>query len=89
MSSRYRVLDAARDAVRDREGQYGSPSANMTRAAALATVMLAGKLKRDLSAADMVIIHLSIKMGRLAESPDHHDTHVDLAGYASLMSEVV
>jgi hypothetical protein len=89
MSSRYRVLDAARDAVRDREGQYGSPGANMTRAAALATVMLAGKLKRELSAADMINIHLSIKMARLCETPNSHDTQVDLAGYASLMSEVV
>ena len=43
----------------------------------------------ELSPADMILVNLAIKMSRLIEKPDHTDTQVDIAGYASLMSEVV
>ena len=88
---RMEILDLAKTAVTDREKQYASPDVNYTRVAAIVQVILQEKLRdsAQLSPADMVLINLAIKMSRLIEKPDHKDTQVDIAGYASLMSEVV
>lgn len=91
-ATRFGILDAAKRAVEDREGTYGSPARNFERQAALAQVILADKLRpgAEISAADMVMLNtIAIKGARWIESPDHVDTAVDVAGYASLMSEVV
>lgn len=87
---RFKILDAAKAAVTDREGTYGSPRENYERQAALANILLAGKLKSKLSAADMIILHIgAIKVSRLVETPDHEDSHIDIAGYAAILPEVV
>ena len=87
---RFAVLDGAAKAVSDRENRYGGPSANFGRAAALANVILKDKLKSDaeISAADWVLLMIALKTARLMNEPDHTDSQVDLAGYASLLSEV-
>ena len=92
MTTRFEILEAAKKAVRDRGAHYGSPQTNFERQAALANIILAGKLKPgcEISAADMVMVNaIAVKGARWIESPDHEDTAVDVAGYASLMSEVV
>jgi len=88
---RLKVLEDARKVVTSRERYYGSPDLNHERQAQIATVILRGKLKPDfdISAADMLMIHmLAVKGSRLIETPGHEDTHVDIAGYAAILSEV-
>jgi len=88
---RFDILRLAEAAVTDREKQYSSPDVNYDRVARIVTVILEEKLRLgvELSPADMIMINLAIKLSRLIETPDHRDTQVDIAGYASLMSEVV
>ncbi len=88
---RFEILQLAEAAVTDREKQYSSPDVNYDRVARIVQVVLQDKLRpeAELSPADMVMVNLAIKISRLIEKPDHQDTQVDIAGYASLMSEVV
>ena len=88
--NRYQVLAAAEATVKDREGDYGSPRKNFERIAALWNVILAGKLgeEHEISAADVAMMMVSIKLARLIETPDHDDSAVDLAGYAALLGEI-
>jgi len=87
---RFNILSSAANTVRDREGDYGSPALNFERQADFANVILKDKLKGEISAADMVLINaIAIKGSRLLNSPDHQDSQIDMAGYASLLSEVV
>ena len=85
---RFEILQLAEAAVTDREKQYSSPDVNYDRVARIVQVILQDKLRpeAELSPADMVMVNLAIKISRLIEKPD---TQVDIAGYASLMSEVV
>ena len=88
---RFEILQLAEAAVTDREKQYSSPDVNYDRVARIVQVVLQDKRRpeAELSPADMVMVNLAIKISRLIEKPDHQDTQVDIAGYASLMSEVV
>ena len=90
---RFKILESATNAVTDREATYGSPAENYERQAALANIILKDKLRDHeglaISAADMILINaLAIKGSRLINQPNHVDSQVDLAGYASLLSEV-
>ena len=88
---RFETLRLAEAAVTEREKQYNSPDVNYDRVAKIVQVILQEKLRPEapLSPADMILINLAIKLSRLGEAPDHKDSQVDIAGYASLMSEVV
>ena len=87
---RFKILDRATEAVTDRENYYGAPEDNYERQAALANVVLASKLKGELSAADMILLHaIAIKGARLINQPDHEDSQVDMAGDAAILAEVV
>jgi len=88
--NRYQVLAAAEAAVKDREGSYGSPQENFERIAKLWNVILAGKLgeEHEISAADVAMMMIGIKLARLIETPDHQDSAVDAAGYAALLAEI-
>jgi len=97
--NRYQALAAAEATVKDREEHYGNPQQNFERIAALWNVILAGKLYKDthsqllnfscqISAADVAMMMIGIKLARLIETPDHQDSAVDLAGYAALLQEI-
>ena len=88
--NRYQVLAAAEAAVKDREGSYGSPQENFERIAKLWNVILAGKLgeEHEISASDVAMMMVAIKLARLIETPDHKDSAIDLAGYAALLAEI-
>jgi hypothetical protein len=88
---RDQVLENAQKAMAARESIYGSPQVNYERQAAFANIILKDKLKPDfpLSARDMVMLHLlAIKASRLVETPEHEDSHIDVAGYAAILSEI-
>ena len=85
---RFDILNGACAAVTDREGVYGSPKETYDRTALIFTAILKDKLKYDISPADVVLLMCGVKMARLINTPEHTDSQVDLAGYASLLSEV-
>ena len=88
--NRFQVLAAAEAAVKARAEDYGSPEQNFERIAALWNVILDDKLGDDheISAADVAMMMVAVKLARLIESPDHEDSAVDLAGYAALLQEI-
>lgn len=88
--NRFKILDSASLAVENREEVYGKPQRNFDKTAELFNVILKDKLKDEhtISAADVVLLMLQVKTARLINQPDHRDSQVDLAGYASLLSEV-
>ena len=45
-------------------------------------------LNDKLSSGDVAVMMILIKAARLAESPDHHDSAVDIAGYAACLAMV-
>lgn len=85
------TLDHARAAIVDRQSSYGSPVSSFERTAAIWQAVLGPKMgpEHTISAADVVLMMAGLKLARLVETPDHLDSATDLAGYASLIQEVV
>ncbi|MCP4700704.1 MAG: hypothetical protein GY862_28195 [Gammaproteobacteria bacterium] len=87
--NRFDVLNDSTEAVTDRSNVYGPPDVIFARAAKLASVILEHKLKEPLTATDWnLMMAIALEGSRLIENPDHHGSQVDMAGYASLLSEV-
>ena len=70
--------------VAERGTQYGDATGNM---AAIAR-RWSGTLGREITAAQVVLCLLDLKLARLAHDPTHEDSAVDICGYAALLREV-
>ena len=77
------VLKEAQSILSQRSNNYGEAQYNFARAATLMSV-LSGK---SYSAYDMSLAMLAIKLSRLANSPDHHDSWVDGINYMAFCAE--
>jgi hypothetical protein len=87
--NRFDVLEAATATVADREDAYGKPADSFETVAQIWNAILGpDTLKEPLNGADVVMLMIGLKLARLTVTPDHADSQVDLAGYASLLSEV-
>lgn len=91
--SRTAVLDTAKELITGpREQEYGTPQANFEAIAAMWNVMLAGKLKSvgdcPISAVDVALCMVAVKMARARVTPEKGDTYIDMAGYAALAAEL-
>jgi hypothetical protein len=82
------VLEDAIAAVRAHEDSYGSPSENFGRAAKIWSTILGTKLHHEITATDVGMMMIGLKLARLVHAPNHRDTQTDIAGYAALLSEV-
>jgi hypothetical protein len=89
MHERKAILDAAAAATETHEYEYGSPAVNFDRTAQIWNTILESKLRHKVTAADVGMMLIGFKLARLINSPDHRDTHIDIAGYAALLNEVV
>jgi hypothetical protein len=80
------MLKKAAAAVEDRQGVYGPPTKNFKNIADLWNAWLAARYDDPnvplLDASDVSVMSLLIKTARLAETPGHEDSWVDIAGYA-------
>jgi hypothetical protein len=88
---RQQVLDSAGRAINGaRAADYGNPEDNLGRIAALFTAFLNGRVDSaaDVTAAEVSLLMILVKVARLQASPDHTDSWVDLAGYAAIGAEV-
>ena len=83
--TRDEILDTAKDMINgDRAKDYGDATANFERIAAIWSVVL----NRTITRKEVALCMAGLKIARLARSPDHDDSWVDLAGYAALGGEV-
>lgn len=84
------VLDTAASAVlTNRQSTYGGPEDNFTRIQRLWNAHLenAGRIP-VIQPEDVAIFLLLVKLARLAQTPTHFDSWVDIAGYAACGAEV-
>lgn len=79
------ILAEALNCVEDRGENYGTPSQNFKRIASLWSVVLA----KEVSVAEVGAMMVCLKLARLAETPDHRDSWVDIAGYAAVTAEAI
>lgn len=68
----------------DRQSDYGDKLQNFSQIAMLFQGTLATKLLPDatITAEDVALLMIQVKIARLAKSPDHKDSILDVAGYA-------
>ena len=79
-----------------RGNTYGTADENFQRIANLMTAQLglveelphSGCLTRPLTAEDVALLMIQVKASRLANSPTHEDSWVDIAGYVNCVSTI-
>ena len=88
-NERARILSTAEKLINgDRADTYGHPKENFGRIAALWNAQLGKKLSEPLTAEDVAYALVQLKMSRLANTPGHEDSLVDVAGYIALAGEL-
>lgn len=90
--TRSECLDYAKDIVLgDRESTYNGPEDSFRTIAELWSTYLNAKgniLLQGITPSDVAAMMGLLKLARIAASPDHGDSWVDLAGYAACGAEV-
>lgn len=84
------LAEAAQTIAGPREQEYGSKLQNFTQIAMMVQGYLAPKLLPDsrVTPEDIAVIMMQVKLARLAKSPDHKDSILDVAGYAGCFDEL-
>jgi len=75
-------LEEAGNTLFDRGIEYGDPRSNFLRIYKIARAL--GIQLRDPS--DLALIAIATKLSRMVESPEREDSHLDLIGYAAILS---
>ena len=70
----------------DRNREYGDPREMHQRAADIFNAYC--ETRSPLTAYDVAMILLSVKLARLSHMPDHRDSYVDICGYAGIAYEI-
>lgn len=86
-ADRFECLNKALDVVGVRNDNYGGPSENFERIAALwnTTPYMRDK---PIDSAGVAVFMILVKVARLMHDPTHADSWVDIAGYAGCGYEV-
>lgn len=85
------VLQVANELIGgQRQKDYGGKLQNFSQTSMLLTGSLAHKLQpgMKITPEDVAIIMMQVKISRLAKSPDHEDSLVDIAGYVGCYEAV-
>ena len=78
------MLQQAADVIAERGAAYGDVAASMSAIAERWSITLG----HAVSPAQVVLCMIDLKLTRLAHDPTHHDSAVDVIGYAALLPEV-
>jgi len=82
------VLEEAKDLIYgQRSDDYGDAQSNFQRMADLVNPIIK-KADGNLTATDMALVMIQVKIARLQETPDHEDSWIDIAGYAALGAQI-
>lgn len=73
-----------------RQNDYGDKLTNFSQISMMVQGLLAHKLLPDsrITPEDITLIMIIVKMARLAKSPDHYDSILDIAGYAGCYDHI-
>ena len=84
------LLKQALDAVTDRDEAYGDVKTNFKQIADFWSLHLRNRhgAALELTPGDVASMMILMKLARLAHSPDHKDSMVDIAGYAACMADL-
>lgn len=80
-----RLLQRALQVFEERQAEYGGPERNMAIVAKRWSLVLG----YEVSAQDVVLCLLELKLARLTFQPAHMDSIIDVAGYAAVLAELV
>jgi hypothetical protein len=79
-----KFLKHVANVIAERSAQYGDAGGNM----AAISKRWSATLGREVTAAQVVLCLLDLKLARLAHDPSHEDSVVDVCGYAALLREL-
>lgn len=83
--NRSECLDKAKEIINGaRQENYGKPERNFNQIAAYWSLYL----DHDVSATDVALMMVLMKLARLQNKPDHEDSWIDIAGYAANGAEI-
>lgn len=85
------MLQQAEDTINGpRQADYGDKLTNFSHISMMVQGLLAPKLLPDsrITPEDIAMIMMLVKMSRLAKSPDHYDSVLDIAGYAGCYDHI-
>jgi hypothetical protein len=95
------MLNATVDLIGGQRAEdYGDKYPNHTRIAKLWTMWLNERTRTwategddepaevEITPYDVAMMMLLVKVARLMHSPGHQDSHIDIAGYASILEEI-
>lgn len=71
----------------DRNSSYGEPFENMDRTAQMLRAYFGKRRGYSINSVDVAIFGIILKLGRLANDPDHLDSLKDVAGYSAIAFE--
>lgn len=71
-----------------RQADYGGKLQNFTQIAMGFNAVLAAKLNAPITPDDVALLMLQVKIARLAKSPLHKDSVLDIAGYAGCLDKL-
>lgn len=89
-TARQRILDEASDLTHNaRNKDYGNPEDNFANIAKAWTAYLQARYPNVvITPQDYAVMHILVKTARLSTNLNHHDSTVDIAGYAACLGDV-
>ena len=78
------MLQRAAEVIAEREATYGDVATSMSAIAERWSITLG----HAVTPAQVVLCMIDLKLTRLAHDPTHHDSALDVIGYAALLPEV-
>ena len=78
------ILQHAASIIAERGAAYGDAATSMASIAARWSLTLG----HPVTPAQVVLCMIDLKLARLAHNPKHHDSNMDVIGYAALLPEV-
>ena len=84
------LLKKSLDAVSDRGEKYGDVKTNFKQIADFWSLHLRNRhgMSVELTPGDVASMMILMKLARLAHSPDHKDSMIDVAGYAACWADL-